>query len=74
LKNWPDPKDSRCISEGEEAMPKQNARKNLQARKRRRMSEEREEKINRQLEREKKMGAPRASGPGHGDKGQGIVS
>jgi hypothetical protein len=55
-------------------MPKQNARNNLQARKRRRMSEEREEKINRQLEREKKMGAPRASGPGHGDKGQGIVS
>jgi hypothetical protein len=63
-----------CVSEGEETMPKQNARKSLQARKRRRMSEEREEKINRQLEREKKMGAPRASGPGHGDKGQGIVS
>ena len=55
-------------------MPKQNARKNLQARKRRRMSEEREEKINRQLEREKKMRAQRASGSGHGDKGQGIVS
>jgi len=63
-----------CISEGEETMPKQNARKNLQARKRRRMSEEREEKINRQLEREKKMRAQRASGSGHGDKGQGIVS
>jgi hypothetical protein len=55
-------------------MPKQNARKNLQARKRRRMSEERDKKINRQLEREKKMRAQRASGPGHGDKGQGIVS
>jgi hypothetical protein len=38
------------------------------------MSEEREEKINRQLEREKKMRAQRASGPGHGDRGQGIVS